>query len=156
MARSQGLLHVAAQKTFTSLRTSYAKRGRVLLSVGRAITANYWGDRLAIPQLLLYVDVSPTPCSAVSPRVAAVSGKHGSVFTHRPALWNPYTIRFSRYSVPILTAEAKSGNRPAGAGFNPMHECRGLQARCMGHASCNSIPSVCSTCIVCVTCIGSI
>ena len=74
MARSQGLLNVAAQKTFSSLRTSYAKRGRVLLSVGRAITANYWGDRLAIPQILLYVDVSPTPCSAVSPRLAAVTG----------------------------------------------------------------------------------
>ena len=123
MARSQGLLNVAAQKTFSSLRTSYANRGRVLLSVGRAITANYWGDRLAIPQILLYVDVSPTPCSAVSPRVAAVSGKHGSVFTHSPALWNPYTIRFSRYSVPILRGEAKSGKTPAGAGSHPMHEC---------------------------------
>jgi hypothetical protein len=52
MARSLELLNVAAQKTFSSLRTSYAKRGRVLLSVGRAITANYWGDRLAIPQIL--------------------------------------------------------------------------------------------------------
>jgi hypothetical protein len=81
--------------------------------------------------ILFVLFVSPTPCSAVSPRVASVSGKHGSVFTHSPALWNPYTIRFSRYAVPILRGEAKSGNTPAGAGSHPMHECRCLQARCM-------------------------
>jgi hypothetical protein len=119
MARSQGLLNVAAQKTFSSLPAELREEGAVLLSVGRAITANYWGDRLAIPQILLYVDVSPTPCSAVSPRLAAVSGKHGSVFTHSPALWNPYTIRFSRYSVPILTEEAKSGHTRGWRGLSP-------------------------------------
>jgi hypothetical protein len=81
--------------------------------------------------ILFVLFVSPTPCSAVSPRVAAVSGKLGSVFTHSPALWNPDTSRFSRYSVPILTEEAKSGNTAAGAGSHPMHECRGLQARWM-------------------------
>ncbi len=40
------LLNVTAQKTFSRvlfLPTSYANRGRVLLSVGRAITANYGG-----------------------------------------------------------------------------------------------------------------
>jgi hypothetical protein len=46
---------------------------------------------------------------AFARRNSSYIGEHGSVFTTSPALANPYTIQFSRYSQDILTEEQKSG-----------------------------------------------
>jgi hypothetical protein len=53
--------------------------------------------------------------------------QHGSVFTHSPSLWNPYTIQLAMYSLSILMGAKKTGNRTCGL-FIPRLESRGFQA----------------------------
>jgi hypothetical protein len=79
-----------------------------LPSVGRAITTDYWGAIL-IPRHFLYACGLPTPCSAVSPQVAAASSIRYCFYPRNRFTLEPASsILFSRYYKPILTQGGKS------------------------------------------------
>jgi hypothetical protein len=53
------------------------------------------------------------PLWGYSLRTETAHVQHGGVFTHGPVPWNPYTIQFSRCSIPILTRVCETGNAHA-------------------------------------------
>jgi hypothetical protein len=63
----------------------------------------------------LACDLRPAPDAARHPSQAREERsmhlvQHGSVFTHSPSLWNPYTIQFSMYYPSLLIGAQKTGN----------------------------------------------
>src|SRR6266851_4035650 len=96
------------QKTFSSRRSSYARRRRVLLPVGRAIQPTTGEFAFHFPDTLCTLIDFAYTLQLLSVASSRGLWQHGRVFTPGPSLGNPYTIQFSRYSREYSTLDVEN------------------------------------------------